>query len=90
VCRLNDVAFFSHSGKAFTMAQQQQAAGKPAPKTYFGIVRAVNSGDSLSIFENVRQGIPPVREINLSHLQAPRLAHAENPDKVRSQADFFN
>ena len=57
----------------------------------FGVVRAVNSGDSVSIFETVRGptgGYPPIRDIYLSNIQAPKLGYNNGTDKVRSS--FFH
>jgi len=50
----------------------------------FGVVRAVNSGDSVSIFETVRGptgGYPPIRDIYLSNIQAPKLGYNNGTDK---------
>ena len=51
--------------------------------TGFGVVRAVNSGDSVSIFETVKAaGQPPVRDIFLSNASAPRLGYNNSDDQV--------
>jgi len=49
--------------------------------TCYGIVRAVNSGDSISVWENKSGGTPSVRDIYLTSVQAPKLGYNNGEDK---------
>ncbi|CAA3019415.1 ribonuclease TUDOR 1-like, partial [Olea europaea subsp. europaea] len=54
-------------------------AGKPV--WFNGRVKAVPSGDSLVIVENLKEGIPQEKTITLSSLIAPKLARRGSIDE---------
>lgn len=58
----------------------------------YGVVRAVNSGDTISIFETAKanNGPPPVRDITLSNVQAPKMGYNNAEDKVNHLFYLFS
>ncbi|XP_076336232.1 staphylococcal nuclease domain-containing protein 1-like [Tachypleus tridentatus] len=64
------------------MAQPQQSQ---TPTAQRGIVKQVLSGDAIIIRGQPRGGPPPEKQINLSYINAPKLARRGNPNVETSQ-----
>jgi hypothetical protein len=63
-----------HGGERYSIAHGAGGARLPSMAWHNGIVKAVHSGDCLTIMSKVANGPPPEKVVTLSSLLAPRVA----------------
>ncbi|KAL7307029.1 hypothetical protein TKK_0000774 [Trichogramma kaykai] len=69
--------------------EQQQQPQAPPPKPCYGIVKQINSGDSITIRGQPKGGPPPEKTLILSNIIAPKLGRRNVKDNTETKDEPY-